>query len=709
MTFLRRAALASMVTLATALGGCTTLLGDFQVGTGDDASTGGDGGAAGDAQVGSDGGDGDSTTMNDGPAPDTGAGHLVVDKMTLDFATHTLSSMVPAMTVTVTNTGTATTGTLTVTVTGSSFARSGGSCMGPLAPSARCTVDVTINTTRTGMQSGSVVIADGASDMVSASLTGNIVMSCPVNMPTLCNGSTCVDTVTDPLNCNMCGNRCPTVPNGTGGCAASACGVGMCNTGFQDCNGMASDGCEVGTTNDPSHCGSCARQCTVANGQPGCVNSACTVASCSNGFSDCNMMPGDGCEVNTTNDVMHCGTCAGACNLPNAVPVCSGATCKVQSCNGTFADCNMNAGDGCEIDTSSNAAHCGSCATACSATFSCVASACACAGALPNACAGACKNFQTDPNNCGACGHDCLGGGCSAGACQPVLIGTIAGMGTGLSVEQGAVFFAAGGTSAYKCSASGCAGNPFAVANGFTTAGTVFADVPSGFVFVADQNGGALVKINPNGGARLFTITAQTNARGSAADGNFVYWGATNTIGRANKFDGSGVTTVASGLGFVYGLTFDPNTGALFAADYSANGQVIRCNNPGAGGCGGAWTNLATSQPYPTQVTVAGGNVYWTRLGTPPGYNDGGLLSTPVGGGSVTANATGPTYSFAFGATSDANYVYFAGGSNINRTALGSFGATVIASGVGTARAVANDPVAVYWIDDSGNVKKVAK
>ncbi|MGH7330267.1 MAG: hypothetical protein ACREJX_18125, partial [Polyangiaceae bacterium] len=31
-------------------------------------------------------------------------------------------------------------------------------------------------------------------------------------------------------------------------------------------------------------------------------------------------------------------------------------------------------------------------------------------------------NTANDPKNCGTCGHDCLGGGCSAGACQPILV-----------------------------------------------------------------------------------------------------------------------------------------------------------------------------------------------------------------------------------------------------------------------------------------------
>ncbi len=711
MALVRRVVLASMVATATTAFGCTSLLGDFTVtDTGSDASS--SDGSSGDGQVTADGG-GDGMTIGDGPAADSGTAHLVIDKMMKDFGTHTLSSAVTAETFTITNNGTGTTGALTITVNGSAYRQSGGSCVGTpattLAKGASCTVDISIDTSRIGMPSGTLVVADGASDMVSASLSGNIVMSCPGNMPTLCSG-TCVDTVADPLNCSTCGNRCPTVPNGSGGCASSMCGIGMCNVGFKDCNNMASDGCEVGITNDVANCGGCLRQCTIPNGQPSCVNSTCTVQSCSNGFSDCNMTASDGCEANLNSDVLHCGSCAGACNLPNAVPGCVGGTCKIQSCNGTFHDCDNVASNGCEADWNSSDANCGGCGNACMGGKHCAGGTCACVGGAPDLCGGVCTSKLTDAANCGACGHGCLGGTCSGGACQPVTLGSISGNGAGIAAEQGSVFFAAGGTSAYKCDAmSGCGGTPFAVATGFTTAVTVFADVPSGFVFVTDQNAGVTSKINPNGGARLFNITAQSNPVGLAADNNFVYWGSTDRIGRANKYDGSGATTIASGLSFVYGLSFDPNTGALFAVDYSATGKVVRCNSPGAAGCGASWATLAANQPNPTAVTVAGGNMYFTRLGTSPTYSDGGLLSVPVGGGSTTANAVGASYGFAFGATSDASYVYFSGGGAIHRVAYGTFGSTVIAAGVGVARAVTNDNVAVYWINDSGTVMKVAK
>src|SRR5204863_597521 len=47
-----------------------------------------------------------------------------------------------------------------------------------------------------------------------------------------------------------------------------------------------------------------------------------------------------------------------------------------------------------------------------------------CNSAYPTLCAtsNACVDLTSDAKNCGTCGHDCLGGTCMEGQCQPVLI-----------------------------------------------------------------------------------------------------------------------------------------------------------------------------------------------------------------------------------------------------------------------------------------------
>jgi hypothetical protein len=75
----------------------------------------------------------------------------------------------------------------------------------------------------------------------------------------------------------------------------------------------------------------------------------------------------------------------GACNTVAGIPDrtldphldCSSGQCL---CTGGFDDCDKNPANGCETDLGASAA------------------------------------------NCGACGHDCLGGGCQSGKCQPMVV-----------------------------------------------------------------------------------------------------------------------------------------------------------------------------------------------------------------------------------------------------------------------------------------------
>jgi hypothetical protein len=39
------------------------------------------------------------------------------------------------------------------------------------------------------------------------------------------------------------------------------------------------------------------------------------------------------------------------------------------------------------------------------------------------ACTTSCVAVESNPDNCGTCGHSCLGGACKAGVCQPVTLG----------------------------------------------------------------------------------------------------------------------------------------------------------------------------------------------------------------------------------------------------------------------------------------------
>src|SRR5262245_50111835 len=123
-------------------------------------------------------------------------------------------------------------------------------------------------------------------------------------------------------NCGACGNVCST-PNGTPSCVNGACGVAACNPGYKNCNNLDNDGCEVNIMTSLSNCGGCGAVCTVANGTPSCTGGVCDVAVCNAGFSNCNNLASDGCEVNINNNITNCGGCGQVCALPNALPSCT--------------------------------------------------------------------------------------------------------------------------------------------------------------------------------------------------------------------------------------------------------------------------------------------------------------------------------------------------------------------------------------------------
>jgi hypothetical protein len=250
-----------------------------------------------------------------------------------------------------------------------------------------------------------------------ANCDGNVRNGCETNTNTI-------------TNCGSCGNAC-NIPNGTPGCPSGTCTVEDCNTGFGNCDGIASNGCETNTTSSVGNCGGCGSVCTTANATPACSGSKCSIVSCNSGYSDCDGNAGNGCEVDTNTNPNDCGACGVVCALPEATAGCAGGTCTVASCAPGYANCDMSSANGCEIDTGTNKDDCGACDNVCNlpnATAGCAGGACTvatcnpgyadCDGIASNGCE---VNINTDPSDCGRCGGACslpdATAGCSAGAC----------------------------------------------------------------------------------------------------------------------------------------------------------------------------------------------------------------------------------------------------------------------------------------------------
>ncbi len=232
-----------------------------------------------------------------------------------------------------------------------------------------------------------------------------------------CCDSTCSEPLTDDANCGSCGNACQPA-NGTGACNNGSCAVTACNTGYDDCNNDPTDGCESRLDQDPLNCGSCNNKCVLPNATAKCTAGKCAIASCDPGYADCNGDPTDGCEVQTGSDVANCGTCGHACSTNHSAPTCNSGVCGV-GCNSGFGDCNFDPVDGCETNLNTSVDNCSTCGHVCpagGAPANCVGGVCGfssvtCTGSKAD-CDGLASNgcevdLSNDTNNCGKCGTAC--------------------------------------------------------------------------------------------------------------------------------------------------------------------------------------------------------------------------------------------------------------------------------------------------------------
>lgn len=242
---------------------------------------------------------------------------------------------------------------------------------------------------------------------------------------------------TDLSNCGFCGNACD-LPNATAECSAGECKIAVdgCAPGFQDCNGVAADGCEINLKTNKLNCGACNKVCPDLNGDPSCNAGLCEI-TCSDGFEDCDKNVNNGCEINTKTNSKNCATCGHACPAdPGNSAWCQNSVCGQTPCDPGKGDCNGNPVDGCETTTADDVNNCGGCGVKCeanNANVACQAGKCvitSCQGSYADCDKATANGYKTgcevdtnlDTSHCGGCGKACtIANGtpkCDAGSCE---------------------------------------------------------------------------------------------------------------------------------------------------------------------------------------------------------------------------------------------------------------------------------------------------
>jgi hypothetical protein len=178
-----------------------------------------------------------------------------------------------------------------------------------------------------------------------------------VQSPASCNGGT------TPADTNVI------VEYSMGPGPANACGSGQ-----QECGTGNSFMC-VSSQYDPNNCGQCAFVCQSGpNATPVCTLGACGL-NCSTGYGNCDGNPTNGCETNLNTSIANCGACGNACNGTNGTPTCTSGSCGIV-CNAGYANCDGNLANGCETNLNTSNSNCGACGYVCTQGYSCVAGVC---------------------------------------------------------------------------------------------------------------------------------------------------------------------------------------------------------------------------------------------------------------------------------------------------------------------------------------------
>ena len=514
-----------------------------------------------------------------------------------------------------------------------------------------------------------------------------------------CNGDPsdgCETDLSTDDNCGACGSACA-LTNATASCQHQLCAISKCAAGFADCDGNPKNGCEADLSK-PETCGACTTQCSANGGSATCNAVTCGI-SCSAGHADCVNGLADGCETDLSANVLHCGSCDKACPAAGGTPTCLEGKCGVSDCAAPLADCNGDGasptGDGCETDTSTDAANCGGCGIACyfpNASAKCVGKMCeqdtCSAGYADCTDASGCETKLGTTSNCltcnDACNNDhgtsaCGASGCvpscardwgdcdgnpnngcetpltsltDCGACGVICSFThaTASCATGSCTQGGCDTGWADCTSAPGCETEGsCSSGTGGTGGGGGTGGSGSICSQSGFAFCDDFEDGNATGWQPNGGT--WTVTS---------DGSFVYTGGNGSFqssagstawtnvslaaklkvvsfGGASSAYRAGIVARYNGSSNDYVLALDATGNLVLMRGMSAVSGSGTCGAIFVGGATGAWHTLQLDATGPsgnvTLKTYFDGTPEQNCVTTSSTSANGEIALVTVGGG----------------------------------------------------------------------------
>ncbi len=302
-----------------------------------------------------------------------------------------------------------------------------------------------------------------------------------------------------------------------------------------------------------------------------------------------------------------------------------------------------------------------------------------------------CGDSLSDPQNCGACAHSCLGGDCDAGTCMPVVLAKNATPPGFVAVDDHGVYWtlpdADGGVM--RIDKDGGSRAPLV-----SHVGALAITVHEGVVYYA---GSIYLGMVPTDGGAPVTTLAPVFTDDIAADATRVFStseGTTSIVMSHDLLLASSVETGNQGGG-LGGIAVDA-THVYFAI---SSGTIRSLNK--------TTLDVASSLPgqlSPEGVAVDENFVFWTNNGNGTVQRAATNLAASV----PIATTQNSPHRLAL----DKKNVYWAngGGTIMKVDKLGAAPPVFLFTGPGGPRGIAVDAEAIYWTNESNNtVMKLAK
>ena len=510
------------------------------------------------------------------------------------------------------------------------------------------------------------------------------------------------------------GTACQTVG---GGCAAGL----YCSPDGVCCDKECKGSCEACDVNGSTGvCKTLAAKASPHTGHTPCTGSDVCAAAC------------DGTSTSCAYPTVSCGTPSCTSSGYQAVGSCKSGSCSIPSVEGCTYTCDVNAG-GCTGVCTPNQVQCSQggvpqkCSssgawvnqTACGNGYLCNLGACTCASPKKE-CSGSCIDVTSDSHNCGACGHDCLGGTCSGGLCQPVAVApslgsTFQGL---FGIDAQNLYYAVYQSGAVEASAyrvaKAAGSSSTEVVSSYAYAsfrGVVSNDV---FIFAENMDTNYLYDVTSTTKVQLGSINGGMNPAswGSSQPAYVPLYNPTSSPANITWYTTAGDVKASyddtlddySGVSYnsfgayqntVFYLRTNPSSTSLFSIGYNASYA----------------TELLSSGLSSTMVIVdanAPSVLLWDASATA-----GILYRVPVGS-SPSLQLITAVASTSVMATEDSSYLYWfdASGklSRCSPSSSGCAGTTTMATGQSASGKLYQDDTALYWSDLSHSaIMKLAK